>query len=130
MFGEVRIRLARGRSISSTYLKPKPSLDECAKDSGHYRHFQPLASPDPFNTLLVHRPAGPTQQRRDPAISVAAILAGKLNDVGRQCGLIIWCRRSLSLRRLVLTQCPACPSLGDAKLGRHMIHARAAAGGA
>ena len=33
-----------------------------------------------------------TQQRRDPAISVAAILAGKLDDVGGQRDLIIRCR--------------------------------------
>jgi hypothetical protein len=26
----------------------------------------------------------------------------------------------------VLAQCSACPSLGDAKLGRHMIHASGA----
>jgi hypothetical protein len=63
------------------------------------RHFQPLASPDPLDTFLVHRPAGSTQQRRDPAISVAAILAGKLDDVGRQRRLVIGCRRSLTLRR-------------------------------
>jgi hypothetical protein len=37
------------------------------------RHFQPLASPDLLNTLLVHRPAGPTQQRRDPAIQSLAL---------------------------------------------------------
>jgi hypothetical protein len=30
----------------------------------------------------------------------------------------------------VLTQCPACPSLGDAKLGYDMIDAGAASGGA
>ena len=47
-------------------------------------HFQPLTSPDPLDTLLVHRPASSAKQRRDPAISVATILAGKLDDVGRQ----------------------------------------------
>jgi hypothetical protein len=61
-------------------------------------HFQPLASPDPFDTLLVHRPAGSTQQRRDPAISVAAILMGKFDDVRSQRGLVIGCRWNLSLR--------------------------------
>src|ERR1700724_3831194 len=50
------------------------------------------ASPDSLNTLLAHRPTGVTQQRRDPAISVAAILAGKLDDVGSQRDLIIRCR--------------------------------------
>ena len=46
------------------------------------RDFQPLTSPDPLDTLLVHRPSGSAKQRRDPAISVAAVLAGKRDDVG------------------------------------------------
>ena len=37
------------------------------------RDFQPLKSPDPFNALLVHRPTGATQQRRNPAISVSTV---------------------------------------------------------
>ena len=89
--------------------------------------FQPLTSPDPLDTLLVHRPAGSAKQRRDPAIPVAAVLAGKFDDVGSQSCLVIGRRRNLPLRRSMLTQCPASSSLGDAKLGCHMIHARAAA---
>jgi hypothetical protein len=57
-------------------------------------------------------------------------LAGKLDDVGSQSRLVIGCRRDLALRRSVLTQCPARPSLGDAKLGRNMIDACATSGGA
>src|SRR5690242_17403067 len=83
-------------------------------------HFQPLTSPDPRDTLLVHRPAGSAKQRRDPAVSVAAILTGELNNVGRQSGLIIRCRWDLALRRSMLSQHVACPSLGDAKLGPDM----------
>src|SRR5690606_38947829 len=94
------------------------------------RDLQPLTSPDPLDTLLVHRPAGSAKQRRDPAISVAAILVGKLDDVGSQPCLIIWCRRDLALRRSVLAQRSTCPSLGDAKLGHHVIDARPASGGA
>ena len=73
------------------------------------RDFQPLTSPDPLNTLLVHRPAGATQQRRDPAIPVAAVLAGKFDDVGSQCCLVIGRRRNLALRRSMLTQVPGTP---------------------
>jgi hypothetical protein len=94
------------------------------------RHFQPLTSPDPLDTLLVHRPASFAKQRRDPAISVAAILAGKLDDVGRQRCLVIGCRRYFALRRSMLAQSSACSSLGDTKLSRHTIHASAAARGA
>ena len=53
------------------------------------RDFQPLTSPDPFDALLVHPPPGAPQQRRDPAIPVAAVLAGKFDDVGSQRGLVI-----------------------------------------
>ena len=46
------------------------------------RDFQPLTSPDPLDTLLVHPPTGSAQHLRDTAISKAAILAGKCDDVG------------------------------------------------
>jgi hypothetical protein len=67
------------------------------------RDFQPLTSPDPFNAFLVHRPPGATQQRRNPAIPVAAVLAGKFDDVSSQSCLIIGRRRNLPLRRSMLT---------------------------
>ena len=92
------------------------------------RDFQPLTSPDPLDTLLVHPPAGATQQCRDPAIPVAAVLAGKFDDVGSQDCLVIGRRRDLSLRRSMLPQGSARPSLGDAKRGCYMIDASAATG--
>ena len=92
--------------------------------------FQPLTSPDPFNALLVHRPSGATQHRRNPAIPVAAVLAGKFDDVSSQCCLVIGRRWDLPLGRSMLPQCPARPSLGDAELGYDMINACAASGGA
>jgi hypothetical protein len=45
---------------------------------------QPLASPDPFDPLVVNQPAGPAQQLGDLAIAVAAILPGQLDNVGDQ----------------------------------------------
>ena len=42
------------------------------------RDFQPLTPPDAFDALLVHPPPGRPQERRDPAVSVAAVLAGKV----------------------------------------------------
>lgn len=74
--------------------------------------------------------AGPTQQRRDPAIAIAAILAGKRDDVGSQNGLVIGRLRKLALRGTMLPQSPACPSLGDIKLRYNVIDAGAAARGA
>ncbi len=70
----------------------------------------------------------------DDALAVAPVvsrdtfhnLAGKRDDVGSQCRLVIRCCCDLSLSRSMLTQDPARPSLGDAKFARHMIHACAA----
>src|SRR6188472_1907983 len=47
-------------------------------------NLQPLASPDPFDPLVVDEPAGPAQQLGDLAIAIAAILPGQRDDVGRQ----------------------------------------------
>src|SRR5438067_8411677 len=60
---------------------------------------QPLASPDPFDPLVVDQPAGPPQQLGDLAIAVAAILPGQLDDVGGQPLFILTAPRHLALRR-------------------------------
>ena len=109
----------------------RPVIEPKASAFGLFdRDFQPLTSPDPFNALLVYRPPGAPQHRRNPAIPVAPVLASKFDDVSSQCGFVIGRPRNLPLRRSMLTQYSARPSLGDAKLGCNMIHACAAAGGA
>jgi hypothetical protein len=70
------------------------------------------------------------QHRCDAAIAVATILDGKRDDVGSQSRFIIRCRWSLALRGAMLTQNPACPSFGNAKLSNNMIHAGTATRGA
>jgi hypothetical protein len=65
--------------------------------------FQPLTTPDPLDALLVYRPSCTTKQHRDPAISIAAILAGKRDDVGSQCRFVIGCRWDPALRGTMLT---------------------------
>lgn len=42
--------------------------------------FQPLASPDPGHTLVVHMPALSAQQRCDPTVAIAAIAPGQIHD--------------------------------------------------
>src|SRR5271169_4331263 len=68
------------------------------------RDFQPLLSPDPFNPLGVHRPAGIAQQRRDAPIAVPAIGLGQRDDVGGQRRLILAGPDDLALRGAVLTR--------------------------
>jgi hypothetical protein len=45
-------------------------------------NLQALAPPDPLDPLVVDEPARLTQQRGDLAIAVAAVITGKLDDVG------------------------------------------------
>ena len=115
----------RAQSNAQPVTKPEPPA------FGLFgRDFQPLTSPDSFNALLVHRPPGAPQQRRNPAIPVAAVLAGKFDDVGSPYCLVIGWRRNLPLSLSMLPQGPAPPSLRDAELGGDMTHACGAPGGA
>jgi len=63
------------------------------------------------------------QQRRHPAVAVSTILLCQCDDVLRQRLLVIRPARHLALRRSMLTQHPAYPSLGYRKLSSHMINA-------
>ena len=44
------------------------------------RYFQPFATPDSLDPIFTYSPAGSLQQRRDPPIPIAAILAGQYDD--------------------------------------------------
>jgi hypothetical protein len=47
-------------------------------------YLQPFATPDALHSIFSHLPACCPQQRRDPAVAVAAILTGQGNDRSRQ----------------------------------------------
>jgi len=91
---------------------------------------QPLASPDPFDPLVVDQPAGPAQQLGDLAIAIAAILPGQLDDVGRQPFFVGMAPRDLALRRAMLTESGAGTPLGDRQHASNMLDAGAATRGA
>lgn len=94
-------------------------------------NFQPLAPPDPFDPLVVDDPAGGRSQKlRNFPIAVAAILTGELNDVGGQPFFVISPRRYPSLRRTVLSEHTADPSLGQFQLRSNMVNAGSATRGA
>jgi hypothetical protein len=90
------------------------------------RNLQPLASPDPFHPLVIDEPADPAQQLGDLAIAIAAILAGQLDDVGRQLLLIVTAPRDLALRRAMLTERRTGAALRDGQLPSNMLNASAA----
>ena len=96
----------------------------------------------PLDPLVVDLPAGIAQQgvaivaRTDGApmatlaVAVAAILARKFDDVGRQPFFIVMTPRHLALRRAVLPERPAGTALGYHQRMTHMLDAGAAARGA
>jgi hypothetical protein len=94
-------------------------------------NLQPLASPDPFDPLVVDDPTRRCAKHlRDLPIAVAAILAGKLDDVGGQPLLVLSSRRNAALGRTMLSEHAADPALGQFQLGSNMINAGAATRGA
>ena len=62
-------------------------------------NLQALAPPDAFDTLVVHAPAFRAQQRRDPPITIAAILPGQADDSRRKRCFIIRDDWLIALRR-------------------------------
>jgi len=91
---------------------------------------QPLASPNPLDPLIVNDPARLAQQFGNLAITVAAILPGKLDDVGVQPFLIFAASWDLALRRAVLPQRRSGAALGHLKLPPDMLDTQPATRGA
>jgi hypothetical protein len=65
---------------------------------------QPLASPDPLDPLVVDYPARLAQQFGDLAIAIAAVLPGKLDNIGSETLLVVTTARDLALRRAMLPE--------------------------
>src|SRR5215207_3325677 len=89
---------------------------------------QPLASPDPLDPLVVHEPACSPQKRADLAIAIAAVLAGELDEVGRERLLVVTAPRHLALRRAMLTERPAGATLGYTQFPANVLDAGPALG--
>jgi hypothetical protein len=94
------------------------------------RHLEPLPSPDPLDPLAVDRPACMAQQRRDPAVAVAAVAPGQFDDVGGQPLFIITALRDLALRRAMLAERRTGAALGDGQRASNMLDAGTATRGA
>ena len=91
---------------------------------------EPLASPDALDPLVVDYPARLAQQRGDLAIAVAAVLLGKLDNIGRQALFVLTTARDLVLRRAVLPERRTGATLGDMQLRSHLLNAGTATRGA
>src|ERR1700678_4389222 len=73
------------------------------------RNLQPFATPDALHPILANLPAIPLQQRRDPAVTIASILAGQLHDGLRECILVFALGQWVALRAAWLVHQPARP---------------------
>ena len=91
---------------------------------------QPLASPDTLDPLVVDYPARLAQQSCDLAIAVAAVLPGKLDNIGRQTLLVVTAARDLALRRAMLPERRTGATLGDMQLRSNLLNAGTATRGA
>src|SRR5262249_12367907 len=65
---------------------------------------QPLALPDTLDPLVVDCPARLAQKLGDLAIAIAAVLPGKLDNIGGETLLVLTTARDLALRRAMLPQ--------------------------
>src|SRR6266446_300870 len=93
-------------------------------------NLQPLASPDTLDPLVVDCPARLAQQRGDLAIAVAAVLPGKLDNIGGETPLVLTNARDLALRRAMLPERRTGATLGDVQLRSHLLNAGTATRGA
>jgi hypothetical protein len=91
---------------------------------------QPLASPDTLDPLVVNYPARLPQEFGDLAIAVAAVLPGKLDNIGRETLLVVTTARDLALCRAMLPERRAGATLGDMQLRSDLLNAGTATRGA
>ena len=91
---------------------------------------QPLASPDTLDPLVVDYPTRLAQELGDLAIAVAAVLPGKLDNVGGETLLVVTTARDLALRRAMLPERRTGATLGDMQLRSDLLNAGTATRGA
>src|SRR5438552_3749708 len=70
------------------------------------------------------------QQPCDLAIAIAAVLPGKLDNIGYETLLVITTVRDLALRRAMLPERRTGATLGDTQLRSHLLNAGTATRGA
>src|SRR5712671_6922809 len=76
-------------------------------------NLQPLTLPDTLDPLVVDDPARLAQELGDFAIAIAAVLPGKLDNIGCETLLVVTAARDLALRRAMLPERRTGATLGD-----------------
>ena len=93
-------------------------------------NLQPLTLPDTLDPLVVDYPARLPQQSGNLAIAVAALLPGKLDNIGRETLLVVTTTRDLPLCRAMLPERRTGAALGDMQLRSDLLNAGTATHGA
>ena len=93
-------------------------------------NLQPLTLPDTLDPLVVDYPTRLAQELGDLAIAIAAVLPGKLDNIGYETLLVITTVRDLALRRAMLPERRTGATLGNMQLRSHLLNAGAATRGA
>jgi hypothetical protein len=93
-------------------------------------NLQPLTLPDTLDPLVVDYPARLAQELGDLAIAIAAVLPGKLDNIGGETLLVVTTARDLALRRAMLPERRTGATLGDMQLRSDLLNAGTATRGA
>src|SRR3990172_4467803 len=112
------VGMLRAQSNTGTNVEPNPSSLWLAGGD-----FEALSPPDPLHPLRVDLTPRLPHQRRDPSISVSAVLAGQLHDGQSERILALAGNGCVQLSRAVLTQDPAGTPLRHPKPLAHLLHA-------
>jgi hypothetical protein len=105
------VRVHRSEAHTRTIVEPQPASWLLL-----FGYLQPFTTPDPLDSVLADLPARSLEQRRDSAISIAAILAGQRNDGLSQSIFIFTLCRPVALRAPGLPQQKARMPLAHATL--------------
>src|SRR5262249_5375884 len=93
-------------------------------------NLQPLTLPDTLDPLVVDCPARLAQQRGDLAIAVAAVLPGKLDNIGGGAPPRATTARGPAFRPAMPPERRTGATLGDMQLRSHLLNAGTATRGA
>ena len=93
-------------------------------------NLQPLTLPDTLDPLVVDDPARLAQELGDFAIAIAAVLPGKLDNIGCKTLLVVTTARDLALCRAMLPERRTGATLGDMQLRSDLLNAGTATRGA
>src|SRR6266508_2396412 len=114
--GPDMIALLRPQPNARTVGQPEPAALGLLMGN-----LQPLTLPDTLDPLVVDDPARLAQELGDLAIAIAAVLPGKLDNIGGETLLVVTTARDLALRRAMLPERRTGATLGNMQLRSDLL---------